>query len=283
MSGEASFCVSENLFKDAYIFFIFVAIGAITSYIAIKGSTVLARLGEIFIVFVILFLFINVITVESETDIMGNLPLFDISANKLFSAFDKHYVWTGDFLPLIVFGLTDTKKKSKLLPWMIAGSIVMIFGHYIFLNALCRAGAAKIDNLIVELGTFNVGNILIGRTDALSFSVWNIMVIVSLSLTMLAATEASSYFLKDRRIGTAIVNVVAALFYIFGFKNVDKLYAFATGGIRYFMLFVQVFVPIVIIAGYNYTKRKSKATEKYGIDPSYMPDEKSSRTYGGSV
>ncbi|MDR3263797.1 MAG: GerAB/ArcD/ProY family transporter [Clostridiales bacterium] len=272
MSGDVSYCISDNLFKDAYIVFIYAAIGALTSYIAVKGSRVTARLGEIFVALTVIGLFVNLVTAESEINFMYNLPLFSGSAPNFFEAFDKLYMWTGDYLPLIIFTLTDTKKKSKLMPYMIALTAVTVVGHYVFLNAIFKAGASAVDNLIVSLGSFNIGNILVGRTDALSLSVWFVMAVINLSVTMLAATECASYFLKDRRIGTAAVNVFTVLLYIFGFKNINKLYGFATGQIRYFILAAEILVPAAIIIAYLFKKKKEK-TARLRAFKSGMPKE----------
>ncbi|MDR1939741.1 MAG: hypothetical protein LBQ40_02980 [Clostridiales bacterium] len=255
MSGEVSYCISSNLFKDGHVVFVYAAIGALTSYIAVKGGGVLAKMGEIFVVAVVVCLAINLVTVESDVNFMYNLPFFATDGKSFFSALDKYYMWTGDFLPLIVFTITDGKKKSKTMPLMIALTAVTVIAHYAFLNAVFKSGAAKTDNLLVALGTFNIGNILVGRTDALSLTVWFIMAVINLALTLLAATESASYFLKDRRIGTAAVNVFTVLLYIFGLKNVSKLFDLSTGAIRYFVLAVGTLAPIVIIVCHTLQKR----------------------------
>ncbi|MDR3292697.1 MAG: hypothetical protein LBT20_01170 [Clostridiales bacterium] len=277
MSGEAVFCISDNLFKDAYLVFIFFALTALVSYIAVKGSTVLARMSELFIFIVVVCLIVNLITVQSDMDFMFNLPLVGGGTRGFFGTLDRFLLWTGDFVPLMVFTLaaprnTDASqakntprqggsiprikdgkkagaKKSKVLPIMIGLTVVIVFAHYVFLNAIFKSAGEKVDNLIVDLGTFNIGNILVGRTDALSLGVWFVMIVLNLSLTMLAATEASSYFLRDRRMGTVAVNVFAVVLYLVGFKNMSKMFDFATGGIRYFMLAAEIVLPTAAVVG----------------------------------
>ncbi|MDR2047577.1 MAG: GerAB/ArcD/ProY family transporter [Clostridiales bacterium] len=258
MAGEASFCAADNLFDDANVLFIYAAIGALTSYIAVKGANTLVRLGEIFIAVTLLCLVLNLITAESEIDFGHNLPLFTVKAADFFSAFDKFYMWTGDFLPLIVFGLKETRRKSKLPPFIIAAVALTVVGYYVFLNAVFRGGAANTGNLIVELGSFNIGNILVGRTESLSLALWFVMITVNLSLTMLAATDASSYFLKDRRWGTAAVNAFAVFTLVFLAGNMRELFGFAVGGIRYFMLAADVFIPLSVIAAAMFGKNKNR-------------------------
>ncbi|MDR2090848.1 MAG: spore germination protein [Clostridiales bacterium] len=258
MAGEAAFCVADNLFEESYLLFIIASICGLTGYIAVKGSGVLARLGEIFIVFTVICLVLNLITAESEVDFRYNFPLFRSDASEFFYTFDKFYMFTGDFLPLIVFTFKESEKKSKL-PFIFAASAVLtVVGHYVFLNAIFKSGAAAADNLIVNLGAFNVGNVLIGKADALSLGVWFIMAAVNLSLTLLAATEVSSHFLRERRLGAAIAAAFAVFMCVFVFKNARALYEFTTGAVRYFMLTAEILVPVSVLAAYKIDKKNKK-------------------------
>jgi hypothetical protein len=257
-AGEVAFCIADNLFKESYLIFIIAAICALSGYIAVKGSEVLARLGEIFIVFTAICLAVNLITVESDVNFAYNLPLFSSRPSEFFHTFDRFYMFTGDFLPLIVFSFKETKKKSKLLPILAGAAALTVVCHYVFLNAIFKNGAAAPENLIVGLGAFNIGNMLLGRADALALGVWLIMATVNLSLTLFAATEASSAFLKDRRIGTAAVAAFTVFMCIFLFKNTRALYEFSTGIVRYFMLAAEILIPLSILTAYGISRKKLK-------------------------
>jgi VanZ family protein len=250
-------------------------LAALSGYMAVKGCGIIAKMGEILIAFTVICLVINLVTVESDVNFMCNFPLFTARAGDFFKTADRYLLWTGDFMPLIVFNISDKQKKagdadcvdgadkkrkkpSKTIPLMIAMTALATVVHYIFLNAVFKSSAGKVDNLLVALGTFNVGNILVGRTDVLSLAVWFIMAVMNLALSLAAATECSSYFLKDRRAGTAAVIVFTAIMYVLVFKNINRSFEFATGYVRYFIFAVEVCLPLLMIFGHKISTRKMR-------------------------
>ena len=248
MTGEAAFFVSRAFFEGSYFALIVIMFGAVLFYSAMKNGRAMARLLELLIFLILAGYVANLAITGASAEFSANLPLFPVGLDKFIKAFGRYSLWTGDFLPLLFFQIEENqrtperlnhrgkkRKKSREIPYALGLYVLAVTAYCLTLNAVFKADSWRADNLTTSLGAHNILNRLIGRADALSLTVWLIPTVLSLSLNLFAALEASSYFLKNKRVGAAIVAVAAAVLFFTALKSSDGLMRFARSA-GYFML-----------------------------------------------
>ena len=249
---------ATTLFDHNRSNFIVLAFAPVLAYLVYKGGNVLGRLSEILLYVLIVVLILQAMLIRMDVDWTNLLPIMVDNGEDMFSGIYMHFMWFGDFMPLLFFSVVDNKTKAlnKLsipLALTIGGGLVVLL-FLVFTAAYGDAGV-MVNYAFNKLAVFNKVSALIGASNALSVTTWLIMAIMQLSLIIYSATSALSYFIKSKSVAILLVITTVSLVEIFWIQKVDRAYVFAIGWIKWFVASVQYIVPIILVV---YAKYRAK-------------------------
>lgn len=247
--------ISSILFEEGKWFFIIVSLLPVIGYIAYKGMNTIARLSEIIIWFVILAVAFTVLFMKVNLDFMNLFPFLDDGIAPVGEAIDKHFLWFGDFTPLLIVRLAKedkTRFKRAYVPLSVIFLDVAVIGFFVAFIAIYGNVASYIDHAFSNIGVYNKISDMLGGVDFPIIIVWLMMSIVKLSFLLYAVMECSAGIIKENMgnkgkliIVTVALFIIAAIL-IFAIDNIDTSYDFATSDIRYFIMVAEYSLPVIM-------------------------------------
>lgn len=250
---------TTTLFDHNRSTFILLAFTPILAYFTYKGGTVLAKLSELvfYISIVTLVLMISIAKVDLDFD--NFLPICEKGGIEVLNGIDKHFVWFGDYIPLLFFSIK--KNNSKFLdkysfPLCILGGVIFVLLFYVAFIGIYGEAGGIVNYAFNKIAIFNRLTELLGTTNYISVIAWLFMALMQLSLLLYSANVTLSYFIKNRIVALIINIGVMSIIQLLVIQNVDNAYLFAVSEIRYFIMVAQYLVPIAILL---YAKLSKKA------------------------
>lgn len=252
---------TTTLFDQNRYTFIIVVFAPVLAYIVYKGGNTIGRLSEaVFYIIIVLLLSMVILSkVDIEWDRL--LPLVDDGGVGIGNGIAKHFLWFGDFIPLLFFRTVDGRYKflnKYSLPLCLVGSAVFVILFYIgFIGTYAEAGTV-VNYAFNRMAIFNKLSELLGTTNFISIMAWLFMALIQLAVLLHSMTVALAYFIKSRVVAV-IINVTAImLVQMYGIQNVDESYVFATSGVQYFLAVVQYLVPVILLIYVKILDKKNK-------------------------
>lgn len=245
-SGLAGY-TSTSLFDQGRTGFIVVSFVVVIPYIASKGGNTVARLFEMVFYFLVAMLLIMLFTPNFKADFGELLPILRTDGGKMISGFTDYSVWFGDFIPMLYFVVKDNKNKimAKVSPpFAVISAAIGVVVFYIMFIAVYGEAGGMVYFAFNRMSVFNTLSKLLGATNFLSILVWMIMSILQITLIFLTAVNALSRLIKNRILAIIINAVAVCVLQLFVFKNIEIAHNFATGGVKYFVMACELFLPI---------------------------------------
>ena len=267
--------ISSILFEEGKWFFIIVSLLPVIGYIAYKGMNTIARLSEIIIWFVILAIAFTVLFMKVNLDFANLFPILDDGVEPLGNAIDKHFLWFGDFTPLLIVRLAKEDKTRFERAYPPLSMILVDFaviGFFVAFIAIYGNVASYIDHAFSNIGVYNKISDMLGGVDFPIIIVWLMMSIIKLSFLLYTVTECTAGRIKEKMsdkgkliIVTATL-VIVSLILIFAIDNIDTSYEFATSDIRYFVMASEYLTPLIafIATSVKFKKSKEKVSDNSG-------------------
>lgn len=253
---------SSTLFDQGKIVFILLSLLAVVAYIVLKGGKVLSRLSQIIFFIALIAIIGMMILLRANLD-FGALAPFNYGWDGVANAIDKHYMWYGDFIPLLFLHIVPTR-RGKESKWIFPSAMLFLYIAVVGFIILCQL--IYVDALPYTFFAFNKVAIfnkltqLIGPTNFPIIISWLLMSIIKLSILTYACVMSLTYFIKNKVISLSIVVLIIALVISLAMPNSDYSHEFGTGIMRYVVGVLSYTIPIVL-AIYVYIKtRKNKGS-----------------------
>jgi len=193
--------ISSILFEEGKWFFIIVSLLPVIGYIAYKGMNTIARLSEIIIWFVILAIAFTVLFMKVNLDFANLFPILDDGVEPLGNAIDKHFLWFGDFTPLLIVRLAKEDKTRFERAYPPLSMILVDFaviGFFVAFIAIYGNVASYIDHAFSNIGVYNKISDMLGGVDFPIIIVWLMMSIIKLSFLLYTVTECTAGIIKEK-------------------------------------------------------------------------------------
>ncbi len=252
---------ATTLFDHRRSIFIIITFAPVLGYLVYKGGNVIARLGEILLYVVVAVIATQTVLIQIDLDWSNILPVMVDNGDKVGKGIYNHFMWFGDFIPLLFFSVVNNKNKimakiSVPIALTVAGVLVVLF--FLVFTAAYGGAGILVNYAFNKMAVFNKISALVGASNALSVTTWLIMALLQLSMLIYSAAMSLSYFIKKKNLAIVIVIVAVSLIEAFWVQNVNNGYAFATSWVKWGVAAIQYTVP-VILAGYaRYKTSKAK-------------------------
>lgn len=253
---------SSTLFDQGKIIFILLSLLAVVAYIVLKGGKVLSRLSQIVFFIALIAIIGMLILLRARLD-FGALAPFNYGWDGVANAIDKHYMWYGDFIPLLFLHIVPTR-RGKESKWIFPGAMLFIYIAVVGFIILCQL--IYVDALpytffaFNKIAIFNKLTQLIGPTNFPIIISWLLMSIIKLSILTYACVMSLTYFIRNKIISLSIVIVIIALVISLAMPNSDYSHMFATSAMRYVVGILSYTIPIVLAIYVFIKSRKNKGS-----------------------
>lgn len=256
----------DYLSWELYSFFLVFAI----AFLACFGLTTIGRVSEL-LIWVIGIGFIALLTLGAiATNFSRVLPIYDISASKLFGTCFNFSMWFGDFVILYMFMGNVKEDDGKMNFWFIIALMVcdllLTFGYVVFYG-LYDTLSPEQTNFISSISQFSLLSLDIGRVDWFFVLLFEISTFISSAVYIYCAGKCFCDVLniKKERVVCIVITLIVYVLDITVFKSVgrgaSKLAYFA----KYTYPVIVVAFPIMIFISALVAKHKDKLKlEKMG-------------------
>lgn len=253
---------SSTLFDQGKILFILLSLLAVVAYIVLKGGKVLSRLSQIIFFIALIAIIGMMILLRARLD-FGALAPFNYGWDGVANAIDKHYMWYGDFIPLLFLHIVPTR-RGKESKWIFPSAMLFLYVAVVGFIILCQL--IYVDALPYTFFAFNKVAIfnkltqLIGPTNFPIIISWLLMSIIKLSILTYACVMSLTYFIKNKVISLSLVIIVIALVISLAMPNSDYSHMFGTSAMRYVVGILSYTIPIVLAVYVFIKSRKNKGS-----------------------
>lgn len=253
---------SSTLFDQGKIVFILLSLLAVVAYIVLKGGKVLSRLSQIVFFIALIAIIGMMILLRAKLD-FGALAPFNYGWDGVADAIDKHYMWYGDFIPLLFLHIVPTR-RGKESKWIFPGAMLFTYIAVVGFIILCQI--IYVDALpythfaFNKVAIFNKLTQLIGPTNFPIIIAWLLMSIIKLSILTYACVMSLTYFIKNKVLSLSIVILTIALVISLAMPNADYSRIFATSFMRYVVGILSYSIPIVLALYVFIKTRKNKGS-----------------------
>lgn len=253
---------SSTLFDQGKIVFILLSLLAVVAYIVLKGGKVLSRLSQIVFFISLIAIIGMMILLRARLD-FGALAPFNYGWDGVANAIDKHYMWYGDFIPLLFLHIVPTR-RGKESKWIFPSAMLFLYIAVVGFIILCQL--IYVDALPYTFFAFNKVAIfnkltqLIGPTNFPIIISWLLMSIIKLSILTYACVMSLTYFIKNKVISLSLVVITIALVISLVMPNSDYSHEFGTSAMRYVVGILSYTIPIVLAVYVFIKNRKNKGS-----------------------
>lgn len=253
---------SSTLFDQGKILFILLSLLAVVAYIVLKGGKVLSRLSQIIFFIALIAIIGMMILLRARLD-FGALAPFNYGWDGVANAIDKHYMWYGDFIPLLFLHIVPTR-RGKESKWIFPSAMLFLYVAVVGFIILCQL--IYVDALPYTFFAFNKVAIfnkltqLIGPTNFPIIISWLLMSIIKLSILTYACVMSLTYFIKNKVISLSLVVIAIALVISLAMPNSDYSHMFGTSAMRYVVGILSYTIPIVLAVYVFIKSRKNKGS-----------------------
>ena len=282
---------ATTLFDHSRSSFIIIAFAPVLAYLVYKGGNVIARLGEILLYVLVAVIAVQMFLIKIDLDWSNILPVAVDNGVKMGKGIYNHFMWFGDFIPLLFFQVVDNKNKkmakiSLPLALTAAGALVVLF--FLVFTAAYGGAGILINYAFNKMAVFNKISALVGASNALSVTTWLIMALLQLALLIYSASSALAYFIKKRNFSIIIVVIAVSIIEYFVVQNVDNCYVFATGPVKWAVGAVQYSIPIILLIYSRYKSPNPKEqilqdTSKNQAESSENTDKSDAKSQSSGV
>lgn len=233
-------------------------------YVGMMELRALGRTGEIVIYFVVIAIAVSILLSITYIDLPSILPVLKKGINPIFSSCLDYSFWFGDFI-ILYFFMGNIKKEKKMygkmfFSYVIAMVIVLalVIVHYSVFGSISSSFITSVIDV-----TEYIPRAATGRFTWVIVVLWPITMLISIFLyynfSVKCFVNTFGTAQKSRKIIIfVVVAIILAILIITTFSLNLFIYYFQNG-LKYFVVFVQYFIPIIFpIASVSAIRRKKQ-------------------------
>lgn len=259
--AEAVNYVATHLFYNVTDGTIFALYMLAVGFVAIKGAGGIGKMCEIGIWIFPLILVLGLIFGDADVDFATMLPAFGSGAGVVFGGSAKYLFWSMDFLPLLYVKVKDMEgRRPTYLFGFLASAIVLIMLYMVFISVYGES-ASLIRYAFATLSAFNVVTSEIGSLEWTGSALWLTMTTVYLAGYTYVAGAAVGELGVNRKGATIVFATLVGLCGVLFMSNYQKVLEFATCGVQYAMVALELIVPAVCLTVVKLKNMRAKAVK----------------------
>lgn len=255
----ASYTITILFDSGKYTFVVLILLPML-AYVVYRGGKVIGRMSQILSYIVLGILAIIVFLLAVDMDWSNFLPVLNDGGKGAFLAADNHYIWFGDFVPLLFFTMVKKeggKYQKYVLPITLLVIFIAVVGFYVIFIGIYGETGYLVNFAFNRVGVYNRLSKVIWPNNLMDIVMWSTMALLKLVYILFTATYSLMYFVKKIWLALLINCTVIGVTIWFFLPNVSASYEFGISWLKYFCAAVHYLVPI-ILAVFKWRKNGKK-------------------------